>query len=314
MEKRKLGNSNLEVSVIGFGAWGIGGAPFWNSEGDSASVKAIKTAFGQGINFFDTAPVYGFGRSERLMAKALKGKRDKVVLATKLGLRWDKESLSSLRKDSSAKSIRFEIEESLKRLATDYIDLYQVHWPDPQTPLQETMEELMRLREEKKILHIGLSNFSKARMEEAMRYGEVVSLQSKYNFLERDLEKEDVPFCLEKNIGIIPYSPLASGLLTGKYDKSTKFRDWRGKGVMGNFSGEIFERNMEIVEGLKEIASRYEKKVHHLAINWLLNQKGITTAIIGVKNADQVSDNLQSLGWEIYGDDIKKMRELWKKK
>lgn len=314
MEKRKLGNSGLEVTVIGFGAWGIGGAPFWNSEGDQESVKAVKTAFDKGINFFDTAPVYGFGRSERLIAKALKGNRDKVILATKLGLRWDKESLSSIRRDSSARSIRFEIGESLKRLETDYIDLYQVHWPDPVVPFQETMEELMKLKEEKKILRIGLSNFSKLQMEEALKYGEVASLQSKYNFLERDIEKEDIPFCLEKNIGIIPYSPLASGLLTGKYDKSAKFKDWRGKGMMGNFSGEVFERNLEIVEGLKEIASRYGKKAHHLAINWLLNQKGITTAIVGVKNAGQVPDNLQSVGWNISTDDMNMMMDLWKKK
>ncbi len=310
MEKRKIGNSNLEVTVMGFGAWGIGGHPFWDSEGDIESTKAINKAFDCGINFFDTAPVYGFGRSERLLAKALKGKRDKVVLATKLGLRWDKEALGSIRRDSSAKSIRFEIEESLKRLETDYIDLYQVHWPDTKTPFEETINELIKLKEEGKILCIGLSNFSKEQIEESLKVGEIVSLQSKYNLLERELEEGEIPLCEEKEIGLIPYSPLASGVLTGKYDKKTKFKDWRGKGMLGHFSGEIYERHIDIVEKLKIIASDYGKKVHHLAINWLLAQKRVDTAIIGVKNAANIDDNLQALGWKISEEDMEKINNL----
>ena len=310
MEKRKLGTSDLKVSVIGFGAWGIGGHPFWTNEGDNESVRAVEKAFDSGINFFDTAPVYGFGRSERLIAKALNKKRDKVILATKCGLRWEKEAAGSIRKDSTAKSIRFEIEESLKRLKTDFIDLYQVHWPDPDTSFRETMEELLKLKEEKKILTIGLSNFSKSQMEECLKYGEFVSLQSMYNMLERDLEKDEIPFCKEKGIGIIPYSPLASGVLTGKYDKQTKFKDWRGKGLFGNFSGEIFESHIDKVEKLKSIASSYGKKVSHLAINWLLAQEGVSTAIVGAKKAVQVQDNQQATGWEISREDMTKINEL----
>lgn len=310
MEKRKLGKSNLEVSVIGFGAWGIGGSPFWSTEGDDESVRAIQKAFDCGINFFDTAPVYGFGRSERLIAKALKGKRDKVMLATKCGLRWKKESLKSIKKNSSAKSIRFEIEESLKRLKTDFVDLYQVHWPDPDTPIEETMEELLRIKEEGKILYIGLSNFPKNLMEECLKYGEFVSLQSMYNMLERDLEKEEIPFCIENGIGVIPYSPLASGVLTGKYDKKTKFKDWRGKGILGNFSGKTYESHIDKVEKLKSIASQYGKKVHHLAINWLLAQEWISTIIVGVKKADQIENNLASIGWKISENDKKEISDI----
>lgn len=310
MEKRKLGKSNLNVSVIGFGAWGIGGNPFWLSEGDSESIRAIQKAYDCGINFFDTAPVYGFGHSERLIAKALKNKRHKVILATKCGLRWDKESVGSIRKDSSAKSLRFEIEESLKRLETDFIDLYQVHWPDPNTPFQETMEELVQLKEEGKILQIGLSNFTKEQMGECMKYGELISLQSMYNMLERNLEKEDIPFCIEKDIGIIPYSPLASGVLTGKYNKTTRFKDWRSKGIIGHFSGKIYEQHIDKVEKLKHYASKYGKKVNHLAINWLIAQEGVTLAIIGVKKAEQVEDNLQSIGWKIFEEDMIKINNL----
>ncbi len=310
MEKRKLGASDLKVSVIGFGAWGIGGHPFWTNEGDNKSVSAVQKAFDLGINFFDTAPVYGFGRSERLIAKALNKKRDKVILSTKCGLRWEKESAGSIRKDSSANSIRFEIEESLKRLKTDFIDLYQLHWPDPNTSFRETMEELLKLKEEKKILTIGLSNFSKSQMEECLKYGEFISLQSMYNMLERDLEKDEIPFCKEKGIGIIPYSPLASGVLTGKYDKQTKFRDWRGKGILGHFSGEIYESHIDKVEKLKSFASNYGKKVYHLAINWLLAQEGISTAIVGAKKAVQVQDNQQATGWEISEEDMKNINEL----
>ncbi len=310
MEKRKLGTSDLEVSVIGFGAWGIGGKPFWPNQSNDESVRAIQKAFDFGINFFDTAPVYGFGRSERLIAKALKTKRDKVILATKCGLRWEKESPGSIRKESSADSIRFEIEESLRRLETDFIDLYQVHWPDPATPFQETMEELVKLKEEGKILNIGLSNFSKEQMEECLKYGEFVSLQSMYNMLERDLEKDEIPFCKKKRIGVIPYSPLASGVLTGKYDKQTNFKDWRGKGLFGHFSGKVYESHIDKVEKLKSIASNYGKKVYHLAINWLLAQEGVSTAIVGVKKAAQIQDNQQATGWEISGDDMKKIGEL----
>lgn len=310
MEKRKLGKSNLEVTVIGFGAWGIGGNPFWFPESDAESVRALQKAFNCGISFFDTAPVYGFGHSERLIARALKNERDKIILATKCGLRWGKESVSSIRKDSSPKSIRFEIEESLKRLETDFIDLYQIHWPDTATPFQETMEELLKLKKEGKILHIGLSNFSNAQMKECLKYGEFISLQSMYNMLERDLEKDEIPFCIENSLGLIPYSPLASGVLTGKYDKTTKFKDWRGKGFLGHFSGEIYERHIDKVEELKKIASIYGKKVHHLAINWLIAQQGVSTAIVGMKKTIQVEDNLQSIGWKISEEDMRKIGEL----
>jgi aryl-alcohol dehydrogenase-like predicted oxidoreductase len=298
MEYRKLGSSDLEVSVIGFGAWGIGGAPFWSSEGDDPSARSIMKAFDLGVNFFDTAPVYGFGHSETLLGKTLKHVREKIILATKCGLRWEKEALGSITKDASRSSIFEEIDLSLKRLDTDYIDLYQVHWPDVNTPQQETMEALLKIKEQGKIRHIGVSNYSVEQMRECLKVGPIVSLQPEYSLLQRSIEKEAVPFCVSNQIGIIAYSPLASGVLTGKYDQQTRFKDWRSKGIIGTFEGEGYERNIDKVDQLKEIATAMGKTCGQVAINWVIRQKGLTTALVGVKNPKQVEENLAAVGWE----------------
>ncbi len=311
MEYRKLGGSDLEVSVIGFGAWGIGGAPFWNTEGDNKSINSIKKAFDLGINFFDTAPVYGFGHSEELIGKALKPFRDKVVLATKCGLRWDKEALGSIRKDASRKSILEEIDQSLKRLDTDRIDLYQVHWPDVETSQQETMETLLEIQEQGKIRFIGLSNYSATQIKECLEYGEIVSLQPEFSLLAKKIQKETVPLCLENNIGIIAYSPLSSGVLTGKYDQHTKFKDWRSKGIIGTFTGDGFVENIGKVDRLKEVAEEEGKTCGQTAINWVLRQSGLTTALVGVKNPAQVEENIRATGWQPSPANIEKIEEIF---
>ena len=309
MEYRKLGE--LEVSVIGYGAWGIGGAPFWRTEGDKKSIASIKKSFDLGINFFDTAPVYGFGHSEELIGKALKPVRDKVVLATKFGLRWGKESLSSLRKDASRKSILEEIDLSLKRLDTDRIDLYQVHWPDVETTQQETMETLLEIQEQGKIRCIGVSNYSTAQIKECLKYGKIVSLQPEYSLLAREIERETVSLCIENGIGIIAYSPLSSGVLTGKYDKNTKFKDWRSKGIIGTFTGEGFVENISKVDQLKEIAREEGKTCGQAAINWVLRQPGLTTALVGVKNSAQVEENLNAIGWQPSIENVQKIERIF---
>ena len=309
MEYRKLGD--LEVSVIGYGAWGIGGAPFWNNEGDQKSLKSIKLSFDQGINFFDTAPVYGFGHSEKLIGEALKPVRDKAIIATKCGLRWDKESLSSLRKDASRKSILEEIDQSLKRLGTNWIDLYQVHWPDVQTSQQETMETLLEIQEQGKIRFIGVSNYSAAQIKECLQYTEVISMQPEFSLLAREIEKETVPLCIENNIGIIAYSPLASGVLTGKYDKDTKFTDWRSKGIIGTFTGKGFFENIKKVDQLKAIALDEGKTCGQIAINWVLRQPGLVTALVGVKNSAQMEENLKATGWQPSKDNCEKIETIF---
>ena len=307
MEYRVLGGSDLNVSVIGFGAWGIGGSPFWSNEGDAVSARAIMKSYDLGVNFFDTAPVYGFGHSEVLLGKTLKPFRDKVVYATKCGLRWDKKSLGSITKNATRKSILEEIDQSLKRLDTDYIDLYQVHWPDIETSQKETMEALLEIQEQGKVKVIGVSNYSVEQMKSIMKSGKIESLQPDYSLLNRSIEKDIVSYCKENKIGIIAYSPLASGLLTGKYDKNAKFSDWRGKGIIGCFSGSQFEKNMEKVARLKAMGKSMGKTCGQMAINWVVSQSHLTTALLGVKNEKQMEENIEALGWEL---DPKQQEEI----
>ncbi len=312
MEYRKLGDSDLNVSVIGFGAWGIGGAPFWSTEGDHPSCKAILKAFDLGINFFDTAPVYGFGHSEELLGKTLKSVRDKVILATKCGLVWDKEQLGAIAKNAKRDSILKEVEQSLRRLQTDVIDLYQVHWPDVDTRQEETMETLLEIQAQGKIRHIGVSNYSVAQMKECLKAGNIVSLQPEYSLLERSIETEAVPFCIENKIGIIAYSPLASGVLTGKYDKSTRFKDWRSKGIIGTFEGEGYEKNIDKVDRLKALAQADSKTCGQMAINWVTRQPGLTTALVGVKNENQMEENLRAVAWQPSAGQQEEIEDIFK--
>lgn len=310
MEYRMLGKSDLKISVIGYGAWGIGGEPFWRNEGDDKSIGSIKKALEVGINFFDTAPVYGFGHSERLIGKALSSERKGVVVATKCGLRWEKEELGGICRNATRKSIMEEVDLSLKRLQTDYIDLYQVHWPDEQTPIQETMDGLMELKDKGKIRYIGVSNYSAAQLKESLRYGEVISLQPMYNMVERDIEMETLPFCIKNNIGIIVYSPLASGVLTGKYDENTRFDDWRGHGIIGHFTDDTYISNINKIKKIKDIAARLGKTMGQLAINWVIHQRGVTTAIVGVKNPSHVAENIGAVGWTIPAEDQEEIRNI----
>ena len=311
MEYRQLGKSDLNVSAIGYGAWGIGGKPFWSTEGEESSIRSIEKAIDLGINFYDTAPVYGFGYSEELLGKALQSKRKDVIIATKCGLVWEKEELKSIRKRATRESILKEIDLSLKRLCTDYIDLYQVHWPDEEgTPIEETMNTLLQIQKEGKIRHIGVSNYSVDQMKESLKYGQIESLQPMYSMLERDVEQDRLPFCIENEIGVICYSPLASGVLTGKYDEDTKFKDWRGEGIIGNFTGEVFVSHIKKVKQIAKIAQKHDKTLAQLAINWLLHQKGVTTAIVGVKNPNQVEQNIGAVGWGIPDDDLKEISDI----
>ncbi|MCP4254796.1 MAG: aldo/keto reductase [Candidatus Scalindua sp.] len=310
MEYKQLGKSDLNVSVIGYGAWGIGGEPFWSTEGEENSIRSIEKAIDLGINFYDTAPVYGFGYSEELLGKALQSKRKDVIIATKCGLVWEKKKLKAIRKRATRASISEEIDLSLKRLRTDYIDLYQVHWPDEDTPIEETMNALLQAQKEGKIRYIGVSNYSVDQMKESLNYGQIVSLQPMYSMLERDVEKDRLPFCIESEIGVICYSPLASGVLTGKYDENTRFKDWRGQGIIGNFTGEVYISHIKKVKQVEKIARRNGKTLAQLAINWLLHQQGVSTAIVGVKTPSHVEQNIDAVGWKIANSDLKEISDI----
>ena len=310
MEYRSLGKSDLNISVLGYGAWGIGGKPFWKIESDENSILSIKKAVDLGINIFDTAPVYGFGHSEVLLGKALLQRRKDVIIATKCGMRWEREELRAIEKKADRESILEEINLSLQRLQTDYIDLYQVHWPDEDTSIEETMEALLEIQKAGKIRHIGVSNYSVDQIKESLKYGQIVSLQPMYSMLERDIENRALPFCIENNIGIICYSPLASGVLTGKYDENTRFKDWRGHNIIGNFTGEVFKSHIAKVRKISKIAQELGKTTAQLALNWLVHQKGVTTALVGVKNPDQIEQNAGAVGWDIPDEDLKNIANI----
>ncbi len=295
MNYRQLGNTELNVSEIGFGSWGIGGYPFWNHEGDKKSVRAIEKAVDLGINFFDTAPVYGFGHSEELLGKTLKPVRDRVIIATKCGLIWNKRKVSAITKNCTKKSILKEIDQSLSRLKTDIIDLYQVHWPDTNTPQEETMDALLELQHVGKIKYFGVSNYSLEQLNECLALVRFESLQTQYNLLERSIENDIMPFCKKHNISVLAYSPLASGVLTGKYDKQTRFTDWRSRGILGHFSGKEYETNIDKVERLKEIASRLKDNATRTAIKWSLSTPSIASILVGVKNESQLKQNLEGI-------------------
>jgi aryl-alcohol dehydrogenase-like predicted oxidoreductase len=302
MEKRRLGESELYTSVIGFGGWAAGKSGWGNVE-ERDIMEAIKTAYDHGVNFFDTAPFYGYGESERILGKTLKPVRDKVIIATKFGIVWDNKGNFVF--DASRKNILREIDASLKNLGTDYIDLYQVHWPDHKTPIQETIETLNELVQSGKIRYIGVSNFSVEQMEEARKYANVVSLQSQYNLLQRGVEKAEYPYTERVGMGFIPYSPLAQGLLTGKFTKETKIPE---NDVRCQFNplfkeGE-FEANLEKVEKIRTIVDRYHKPMAQVAVNWLLAKPAVATVITGAKNKEQVIQNVAAAEWKLESEDV----------
>jgi aryl-alcohol dehydrogenase-like predicted oxidoreductase len=302
MEKRRLGDSELFPSVIGFGAWAAGKTG-WGDVDERAIVEAIQTAYDLGVNFFDTAPFYGYGESERILGKTLKPVRDKVIIATKFGIVWDDKGGFVM--DVSRKNILREIDESLKNLGTDYIDLYQVHWPDHKTPIQETMETLIELVQSGKIRYIGVSNFSVEQMEEARKYAHVVSLQSQYNLLQRGVEQAEYPYVERVGMGFIPYSPLAQGLLTGKFTKETKIpEDDVRRQFNPLFKDGEFEANVEKAEKIRTIADRYGKPMAQVAVNWLLAKPAVATVITGAKNKEQVIQNVAAAEWKLLPEDV----------
>ena len=310
MEKRQLGASEISISPVGLGAWGIGGPPFWSERNENESIATIEAALDDGVNLIDTAPVYGFGRSEEVVGKAIRGRRDEVILATKCGIRWKSKALKGLYNDLSSSSVSEEIDNSLKRLKTDRIDLYQVHWPDQKTPVEETMERLNSIKEQGKIRAIGVSNFSVDQMKAALKIAPVISLQPKYNMVERDIEREILPFCRDNSIGVLAYSPLASGLLTGKYDEDHKFDGWRGARNLGVFKKETFGPAMKIVKKLNNYADSKGMSLLSLAIQWVIFQPGVTCAIVGANRADQMKENIKALDIRLTRSDHQAIDEI----
>ena len=307
MQKRTVGEK-LRITPFSLGTWGIGGPPFWAERDGKESIRTIQKALDLGINCIDTAPAYGFGLAEEIVAKALAGRRDSVVIATKCGMRWkDKTGAgagrtdlvelikSELYRDLTPASIRHDVEGSLRRLHTDRIDLYQIHWPDPNTPIGTTMETLNALRSEGKILEIGVSNYTLEMLKEARAIAPIASVQPKYNLLEREIEHGLLPYCAENGIAVLAYSPLASGVLSGKYTRDSSFSDWRGAKNFGVFRQETWEECVNKAERLKTVAEDYGMSLSQLAIRWLVEQKGVTSALVGCNTPEQVEENILAL-------------------
>jgi aryl-alcohol dehydrogenase-like predicted oxidoreductase len=318
MEYRRLGNTDLKLSEIGFGCWAMGGG--WGQTDDRESIAAVRRALDLGINFFDTADIYGFGYSEEVLSEALGSRRNEVIVATKGGLAWDEHGC--IFRSSSRYHIMQAVEESLKRLKTSYIDLYQIHWPDWHTPFEVTMKVLDDLIKSGKVRYVGVSNFTVKQMKECMKVRPVHSLQPPYNMLMRDIEKGELPFCRRNGIGVVAYGPLAYGLLTGKFTNDTKFpkADWRSGELFPDpgdwqrhidlFHGKQFGRNLKVVEKLKKIAARREKTVGQLAIAWILSNPAVTSAIVGAKRPSQLEENIGGVGWEITKEELLRIDEI----
>jgi aryl-alcohol dehydrogenase-like predicted oxidoreductase len=316
MEHRTLGRSDIKVSELAFGAWAIGGW-MWGGSDSNDAIKAIETAVDHGMTTIDTAAVYGFGLSEELTGKAIKGKRSKVQILTKFGLTWKgkKGEFFFTSQDNSGKEISIyryssrekvisECDESLKRLGTDYIDLYQIHWADPTTPVSETMEALEILIKKGKIRAGAVCNYSKELMQDTEKTFQIASDQVPYSMVNRAIEKDVVPFCIENNIGILAYSPLQRGILTGKIKSGYNFNDGDSRPTTMFYKEPNLSRILKLTDSLQLIADDREVTLSQLVLNWTIHQPGITCALAGARNPIQVLDNIKAANFNLTSEEL----------
>jgi aryl-alcohol dehydrogenase-like predicted oxidoreductase len=307
MDRISFGKSDLRVSEAALGTWVTGGWA-WGGSDEAQSLEAIHRALELGFNFIDTAPVYGFGRSEEIVGKALKqwGRRDEVVIATKCGLDWDDEH-KFIQRNSSPERIMQEVDDSLRRLGVERIDILQIHWPDPKIPFESSLETLTKAREAGKIRYIGLSNFSRDQLEECLKYGEILSLQPPYNIFERAAENDVLPFCVERGIATLVYGGLCRGLLSGKFTGDEKFAKGDLRRGDPKFKPDRFRQYVKATEALKKVAAKYGKTLAQFSLRWTLQQPGVTTVIAGARTPQQAEDNAGVSGWRIEPEDIQQV-------
>lgn len=310
MDTRTFGNTDIKVTPVGLGTWAIGGW-MWGGTDESKSIDTIHAAIDKGIGLVDTAPVYGFGRSEEIVGKALSGgRRDKVALATKVALNWNTDQ-DKVWREATAARIEREVEDSLKRLQTDRIDIYQIHWPDPQTPMEETARAMENLLKAGKIRAIGVSNFTPEQMEEFSKSAPLHSLQPPYNLFERNIEQDILPYCRDHGIATITYGGLCRGLLTGKMREDTQFTGDDLRKNDPKFQGERYQQYLSAVSELDSFArERYQKNVLALALRWLIDQEGVTTALWGARRPDQLDPVSEIEGWSLDPDAMKAIDDI----
>jgi aryl-alcohol dehydrogenase-like predicted oxidoreductase len=316
MQTRRLGNSDMHITPIGFGAWAIGGGGWafaWGSQDDADSIAAIREALDLGINWIDTAAVYGLGHSEEVVAKALEGVKDRPFVFTKCARVWD--ANRQIGKSLKAANIRRECEDSLRRLKVERIDLYQVHWPEPEEDIEEGWQAMVKLKEEGKVRWIGVSNFSAEQMEQVSKYGPITSLQPPYSMIRPEVEESILPYCLANNIGVIAYSPMASGLLTGAMTReriaSLPADDWR-KEKNKHYQEPLLSRNLRLVDLLKSIGSRHGKTAGEVAIAWVLRLPAVTGAIVGARRPGQLKELIGAADWRLAPAEIEEIQGFLK--
>ncbi len=304
MTTRTLGLKGPELTLVGLGAWAMGGSwEFgWGPVDDKESVKTVHRALDLGINWIDTAAVYGLGHSEEIVGQALRGIREDVFIATKCGMVWDDKG--TVTKNLQPESIRSEVEKSLRRLGTDHIDLYQFHWPDPGTPVEESWKTMSDLQREGKVRHIGVCNFSVPDMDRCRNIAPVQSLQPPYSMLRRDVEEELLPYCRRHGIGVVAYSPMASGLLTEHFDfEKLAPDDWRRKSP--RFNEENRAKASRLLSQLKPIAERQNKSLSEIAVAWVLQRQEVTSAIVGARKQWQIEETAGAYNVRLSSADLK---------
>ncbi len=321
---RRLGLSDLQIHPVVLGAWAIGGS-MWGGQDDKRSIDAIVASVDAGVNLIDTAPVYGTGKSEELLGKALRGRRDKVLIATKCGLIWDRPDQGTLRfnmvdvdertrpihYDMSPAAVRQGLEDSLRRLGTDHVDLLQIHWPDPRIPTERMFDEMLRLKAEGKVRWLGVCNFTLSQLEAARPVAGIVSHQPQYNLLDRDIEKDALPWCLRENVGVIVYSPMARGLLTGKYGADHHFPANDHRSGLKWFAPDRRPKVLAALEKVRPLAEQYGVTLGNLAVAWVLAQPGVTGAIVGARDAKQAEENARAASVVLKDEDLKMLTECF---
>lgn len=312
MQTRKLGYTDLKLTTVGLGTWAIGG-PWqfgWGPQDDDEAIAAILASLETGINWIDTAPVYGLGHSEELVGEALKQTSQKPIIATKCSLLWNdkREKVSCLK----AQSIRQECHDSLERLGIETIDLYQIHWPEPEEDLEQAWEEMAKLAEEGKIRYLAVSNFNVEQIERIHKIHPVACLQPPYSMLHREVEDELLAYCAQNDIGVVAYSPMQRGLLTGKFSPerlaNLPLDDHRR--ANSDFHEPRFTATLELVEQLKPIAERNGRTLAQLSISWVLRRSEVTAAIVGARKPEQILETAPASDWNLSQEDIEEIQRL----
>ncbi len=304
-ETRTLGNTDIRISPVALGCWPISGMTSLDVN-DADSLQTLQAAVDHGVNFFDTAYFYGAdGESERLIAQGLGHRRDEIVIATKGGLHWDADGKRVF--DATARTLRRECEESLRRLNTDRVELLYLHAPDPNTPLSESAAALRELMQEGKTRCVGVSNLSLAQLKEFHAICPIAAFQPAYNMLQRQIERDTLPWCREHRVAVVVYWPLLKGLLAGKLPRDHVFQPGDGRAKYPMFQGDEWQKNQDFVDQLREIAQETGKTVAQVTVNWTIHQPGITSALCGAKRADQIVETSGAMGWRLDDSQLQKI-------